>query len=116
MTWEDLWAYGRYDLRLSEEAFWALTPREFQLLARRADVAVQWEDLRHALAPYTTAAAWSKKGSKLRLSDFVVGDLLRDAEREARRTPEDRQQALGSKINAVFGMLAARARAERERN
>ncbi|HEU0139612.1 MAG TPA: phage tail assembly chaperone [Bryobacteraceae bacterium] len=30
-----LWSTGRYDLRLSDEEFWSMTPREFYALHRR---------------------------------------------------------------------------------
>ena len=35
MTWEMLWAVGRYDLRLGEREFWSLVPRQFMALTRR---------------------------------------------------------------------------------
>jgi hypothetical protein len=33
--WDDAWAIGRFDLGLSEEEFWALTPRKFRALLKR---------------------------------------------------------------------------------
>ena len=35
MTWEMLWAVGRYDLRLTDEEFWHMVPRQFDALLRR---------------------------------------------------------------------------------
>lgn len=34
--WHRLWSMGRYDLRLSEEEFWGLTPLMWDTLVRRA--------------------------------------------------------------------------------
>jgi hypothetical protein len=35
LTWETLWAVGRYDLRLTDEEFWHMVPRQFDALVRR---------------------------------------------------------------------------------
>lgn len=70
MTWETLWAYGRYDLGLSEAEFWSLTPREFSLLADRDVLHVRWHDMRSALAPFVMNCLWSK--GKAKLEDFLV--------------------------------------------
>ena len=34
--WHRMWAMGRYDLRLSEQEFWGLTPLMWDVLVRRA--------------------------------------------------------------------------------
>src|SRR5258708_21419088 len=34
-NWAELWAVGRVDLRLTDEQFWSLTPRQFLLLIER---------------------------------------------------------------------------------
>jgi hypothetical protein len=40
-----LWATARYDLRLSDEEFWALTPRQFDALVRRHRRHVESQEL-----------------------------------------------------------------------
>jgi hypothetical protein len=104
LTWERLWAFGRFDLGQSEADFWRLTPREFALLAERHHERSEWEDLRHAMAPFLTALANSKKGSKWTVEQFMVGRMLRESTRLA--DPVERQKDLQSKIHAAFSMMA----------
>lgn len=49
MTWDDLWAVARYDLGISEQEFWALTPRQFNLLVERHEEAQTAQFKRDAL-------------------------------------------------------------------
>src|SRR5690606_32336546 len=61
LTWEELWAVGRYDLGLSETEFWELTPYELSLLLDRREEAERRRDARiavavcHLLRPYLRA-------------------------------------------------------------
>ncbi len=48
-----MWAQARYDLRLSDSEFWALTPRLFHLLFDRHRAAMVHREMLHA---FTTAA------------------------------------------------------------
>jgi hypothetical protein len=107
VTWELLWAFGRYDLGLTEEGFWALTPREFHLLAERCDVRTQWKDMRAALAPWMMSVLWTTKRTKVKVEDFMVGHLM---EKATTKAPAQREQNLQGKVNSAMHMLAEMAR------
>lgn len=47
--WLDLWAFGRYDLRLSEDEFWDLTFDQFNALVERYIQEQENQDLRMAM-------------------------------------------------------------------
>jgi hypothetical protein len=44
-VWERLWSEARYDLRLSDAEFLALTPRQFSLLRKRRDAEHERQEL-----------------------------------------------------------------------
>ena len=104
-----MWAFGRYDLRLSEEEFWALTPREFVLLADRARAEVRWRDYRAAVGPWIQCqTVLGKKAPTLEY--FTVGDIFkrgRKAIAARNAPPEDKQADLFAKASAAFGMIGA---------
>jgi len=53
LTWEKLWAVGRYDLRLSEEEFWHMVPRQYSALLKRH----HQEFIRHEFGPAIICSA-----------------------------------------------------------
>jgi hypothetical protein len=99
VTWDVLWAYGRYDLGLSESEFWRLTPREFGLLADRDALHVEWHDRRSALAPFIMTALFAPK-SKPKMNDFLIrssGDLVKK---------ESKPAEVQDKVHSTMQMLA----------
>ena len=68
MTWETLWSVGRFDLRLTEEEFWGLVPRQFVALMERRHQAV----LRHEFtAGAICSAVFNSRGVKSKPTDFM---------------------------------------------
>lgn len=106
MTWEQLWAFGIYDLRLREAQFWALTPREFSLLADRCEAQVRWHDLRAALAPWMMNRLWATKGGKVELEDLCVINMMDTVGAVAEEPPEAKAEKLQGRIQATFEALA----------
>jgi hypothetical protein len=113
VTWELLWAFGRYDLRLSEEQFWALTPREYALLADRCEARTKWEDMRAALAPWMMNLLWATKKGRVELDELMVFNMMRGAAEKPQTTPEEESAKLQNRINTTFGMLVEAARAQK---
>ena len=87
MTWETLWAVGRYDLRLTDEEFWHLVPRQFAaLVQRQRDHQVRQEfgaaiicqtihNLAGVKTPYTSfMPSWKKQKKETQEPDWQ--DLL----------------------------------------
>ena len=60
MTWETLWAVGRHDLRLTDEEFWSLVPRQFVALMRQLNQA----RVRQEYGPAMIVAAILGRGLK----------------------------------------------------
>lgn len=73
IDWHDLWSIGRYDLRLSDDEFWMLSPRQFHHLMLRFDAAND----RVWLAAGITAAAFvnchidPEKGEPISPEQFI---------------------------------------------
>ena len=59
-----MWAVGRYDLGLTEEEFWHLTPRQFAALMERHEEAQEWEDYRAGVVACTIVNMLKTKGGK----------------------------------------------------
>jgi len=83
MTWTELWAFGRYDLGLSEEEFWSLTLREYSALADRFKDAQKWLDYRTALICSTIYNMLRGSQKALMPEYFMPGSKKRE-----RQTPE----------------------------
>jgi hypothetical protein len=47
--WRDLWSVGIYQLHLSEDAFWSMTPRQYGALREQHKVRVRHEELLTAI-------------------------------------------------------------------
>lgn len=66
-----LWSIGRYDLRLSEDEFWQLTLKEFNLLMKRHKEQRSAELYNSALICATIANVNRSKGKHFQPSDFM---------------------------------------------
>lgn len=102
-----MWAFGRFDLRLAEDEFWALTPREFILLANRAKATVEWEDYRAAITPWVLGCRYIGKKAP-DLEGWTVGKLFEEGRKElAKKTnPVKKQADLFGKAMAAFGTVS----------
>lgn len=106
-----MWSFARYDLRLTEEEFWPLTPYELSLLVQRHRARQGWVELMAAVQPCLFAEAYrddKKRRTPFKLEEFTVTGMAEAARKEAARrkkmqTPEG-QAGLWSRISA--GMKA----------
>ena len=79
-----MWAVGRYDLKLGEEEFWHLTPRQYVALLERHEGAMEWEDYRTGIIAATIAnMLQGKKGKNLKPEDFMP------TRKRKKQTPEE---------------------------
>ena len=66
-----MWAIGRFDLRLSEEEFWKLSPRQLVALLDRANREQEWQNYRAALVASVIANTVASKGKSYKPEDFM---------------------------------------------
>lgn len=100
-------AIARYDLRLSEDDFWGLTPREYHALLERHEEAERRVDLRFGTIGELIAIAAGIKG---RDSDKVLRSVdlfpsLRSAPKAA-TAPDGRPAAIVLEDSVAEGWLA----------
>ena len=74
-----MWAYGKFDLGLSDEEFWGMTPKEFRVLGDRADYQTALLDYRAGVVASVIANTQGKKstGDPFTVEDFFPGVLKR---------------------------------------
>lgn len=88
---------GRYDLHLTEEEFWSLTPREFDALRGRFNDSNDWLNYRAALVCSVVANVFRGKNVKpFKPDDFMPKRKTKD------QTPEQ-ILATVELLNAAFG-------------
>jgi len=64
-----------FDLHLTDEFFWSITPVEFDYLMKRYLYTEERTDRRYALGAYMMVTCWgSTKGAKPKLEDFMLHD------------------------------------------
>lgn len=82
----EIWAVGRYDLRLSEQEFWNLTLKQFNALLERHRINFEWQNYRPALICAILANIYRDKKSKaFTPQDFMPKTKLK----EKRQTTEE---------------------------
>ena len=70
----NLWALGRYDLKLGEDEFWELTLRELMALMERFEAAVDWMNYRSSIICAVIANAF--RDTKKRRKAFTPWDFI----------------------------------------
>ena len=88
---------GRYDLHLTEEEFWGITPREFGALRGRLNDANEWLDYRAALVCSVIANVFRSKTTRL----FKPDDFM--PKRGTREQTPEQILATVELLNAAFG-------------
>ena len=97
-----LWATGVYDLRLSSEAFWRLTPRQFTALCERHRNDERRRDGRAALV--TAMIANTVRDAKKHPKPYQPSDFLPSDGRRRGQSPEAQAvllQAMAAAMGAV---------------
>jgi hypothetical protein len=99
-----LWAYGRFNLALSDSEFWCLTLAQFYALRECQQNREEWFDYRSAqICAVIANILPRKKGKKtFKIKDFMPG--LQPPGPRPRMTDEQMEQAIIS-INASCGGL-----------
>ena len=93
-----MWAFGRYDLNLSEFDFWNLTLKEFNALSERYKESQNW--LNHRSAMICAVVANTVPQKKGRRKTWVPNDFMPTQER---RQMTDKQ--MFAQIEAINSML-----------
>lgn len=97
-----LWAIGRYDLHLSDDEFWSLSPVKYFALYER------WErELDHAdfMLAQICSVMWNSfrsKGKALKATDFMTY-RRKDKTQQKRRQSVEEQMAIAKAITIAFG-------------
>jgi hypothetical protein len=79
-----------FDLGLTDEFFWSITPVEFDSIMKRYLNAEERTDRRYALGAYVMVTSWSTgKGAKPKFDDFMLHDY-----RGKKETKADWKQSL----------------------
>ena len=85
-----MWSIGRYDLRLTDEDFWGLTLREFNLLMKRHKEQRSAEMFNSALICATIANVNRSKGRAYTPQDFM---------------PKEKEKKIKMKIEDMLSVL-----------
>jgi len=96
-----LWAIGIYDLRLSDEQFWQLTPAQFNALVKRKMIDEEQKDYRTALICSVIANVFRDK--KKRRKPFKPQDFMPQRRKQKRKQTWQEQLALVQILNVAFG-------------
>jgi hypothetical protein len=89
-----------YDLHLTDEFFWSITPIEFDYLVKRYLFEEEKTDRRYALGAYMMVTCWStSKGSKPKLEDFMLHDY--SGKKEKKTNWKESLQVLREQVSKV---------------
>lgn len=102
MTIESLWAFGRYDLGLTDADFWALTPRQYAELMERRREDLHRQDLRiGVLCALVANLLGGDKSKVFEPEDFCITPK-KGAPPARAQTPED-MLIIVELLNAAHG-------------
>ncbi len=93
LNWYELWAVGRYDLHLSEDEFWSLSPRQFHALTERHDARLERE---YTLPSIIHNALGGEGSEPVTPRMFFKGEV---------EQPVQKSESLMSKIREVASFL-----------
>lgn len=87
-----MWSFGRYNLRLSEDEFWGVTPAEFVALVERYKEEQTWLNWRAALVCAVLANIY--RDTKRKSQPFTPEDFMPGHEKEEPQTVEQMESTL----------------------
>lgn len=107
LEWRETWALGRFDLGLSEDEFWHLSPGLFDALWHRVELAHERALEGHAMtcAAVTNVHIDPEKGSPVSPDFFMPGERH---EREVKRLAAEQRAALKAKVRDGAALLGGR--------
>ena len=94
-----IWSFARFDLHLSEDEFWSLTPVQFNALSGRYAQQQDWLNYRAGLIAAVIANV--NRDPKKRRDPFTPQDFIQRTETE-KPVPENLQDKI-RRINAAMG-------------
>ena len=98
--WGNIWSHARGDLGLSEEEFWAFTPRQLDLLSKRFAMRQQWHELLNARL-MAVVVNYSTYAPDPPVSPAQFMSSIEPAERE-----EIDDEVIAARIDALLGAVA----------
>lgn len=107
LDWADTWALGRFDLGLSEDEFWHLSPGLFDALWRRLEEAGERALFGHAMvcAAVTNVHIDPEKGTPVHPDFFMPG---KRGEAEQKRLAAEQRAALKAKLGDGLALLGGK--------
>lgn len=104
LDWADTWALGRFDLGLSEDEFWHLSPGLFDALWRRLEEAGERALFGHAMvcAATTNVHIDPEKGTPVHPDFFMPGER---GKAEHARIAAEQRAALRAKLHDGMALL-----------
>jgi len=111
--WDQHWSYARMILHLSDDEFFALTPRQFHILLDRHKENIQHQELQTGIlaavfANYTVN--WSmnrpKKSVSFKPSDFMPCEMKKTPKK--RQTKKAKQKQAEAQMQGLAGFLTQR--------
>ena len=116
-----LWSIGRYDLRLSESEFWALTPRQFDALLKRVEYHREHRELLNGVCTsalvntssvYKSAMCTDNPPGMTSPADFMPSRAHHETEPKEVEPMTDEQRArVDATIRSFFGAAIKRGKA-----
>jgi hypothetical protein len=108
--WLSIWATGRNDLGLSEDEFWACTPRQFDALVRHYKNRVEHDELMTAqLIAATINNGMYRPKTPVQPKDFMPSQWHVIKERVAQKRTAEQHEALANVFRAWAGVKPAEA-------
>lgn len=107
LEWADTWALGRFDLGLSEDEFWHLSPGLFDALWRRLEEAGERALFGHAMvcAATTNVHIDPENGTPVHPDFFMPG---KRGEAEQKRLAAEQRAALKAKLHDGVALLGGK--------
>jgi hypothetical protein len=108
-----MWSCARYDLHLSDDDFYSLTPRQFDsLLKRHRNKVIDTEFLFANLTSWVANTGFRSTEKPTEPKDFMPSEWRKQALKPSPspnkpvRMTAKRRRALADRLNATLGMIA----------
>jgi hypothetical protein len=105
-----LWATARYDLRLSDAEFYALTPREFDALVKRDKRHTEHEEYMFAqLTAVVMNTGFRSREEPAQPKDYMPSQWRKTpASKSSEALTDDRRAEIANRLDRMFGALVTR--------
>jgi hypothetical protein len=108
--WLDLWSRGVYDLGLTPDVLFALTPRQFHALTQRHERRIEHDEFMVAqLAACVINFSMAHPKEPVKPADLMPSQVGKKPKQKKIRLTKKRRQAVTETFRAGFAMLRARS-------